>query len=365
MPEQFDHDPVLFEPTSVVKALKVSLIVGTLLNLINQSAALSGAPVEWLKLVLTYVVPFCVSLFSAYSGLKQAYARFRAQQSASKSRTQAWLSSLEGTLGEILSTTNQVSDNARHVNQRSKARVAFAAQTLEHVRSVSDSSSEVLSDVMSAYQQVEHLDGQLTELDQQNQSFTHEFEQAARWAKELLSDTQQFKEQFDKVENIASTITSIADQTNLLALNASIEAARAGEAGRGFAVVADEVKSLANKSGEYAGDINSLMAQLSQESQSLSLKVLHFSESMEELLAQRNDERITQVNASIEQIKTAMDSVTQRAELQLDQVRSVVEQVEQMASDAEAAVAGSATNIQLSGGMIEGLNKGLSQLKTA
>lgn len=365
MPDLYDHQPNLFEPAAVVKAIKVSLIVGTLLNLINQNAVFAGAPVNWWQLGLTFLVPFMVSLFSAYAGLKQAYGRFVELQQHTKAHRQENMQSIEHTLQGILSTTNKVSDNAKNVNQRSRARVEFASQTLNHVRSVSDNASEVLGDVMTADQQVEHLDCQLTELDQQNQSFTREFEQAAEWAKELLTDTQQFKEQFDKVENIASTITGIADQTNLLALNASIEAARAGEAGRGFAVVADEVKSLANKSGEYAGDINSLMAQLSQESQSLSSKVLHFSESMEELLAQRDDERISQVNASIEQIKAAMDSVTQRAELQLDQTRSVVEQVEQMASDAEAAVAGSATNIQLSGGIIEGLNKGLLQLKSA
>lgn len=365
MPEQFNHDPGLFESASIVKAFKVSLVVGTLLNLINQSAVLNGEPVQWLQLVLTYLIPFCVSLFSVYSGLKQADARLKVQQHAFRGRSDDWVEGLEGTLNEILSTTNQVSDNARNVNQRSKARVEFAARTLDSVRSVSGNASDVLGDVMTADQQVEHLDTQLTELDQQNQTFTREFEQAAQWAKELLADTQQFKEQFDKVENIASTITGIADQTNLLALNASIEAARAGEAGRGFAVVADEVKSLANKSGEYAGDINSLMAQLSQESQSLSSKVQHFSDSMEELLAQRDDDRISQINASIEQIKAAMNSVTLRAEQQLEQARSVVDQVDQMTSDAEAAVAGSATNIQLSGGMIEGLNRSLMQLKSA
>lgn len=365
MPDLFDHQPSLLEPAAIVKAVKVSLIVGTLLNLINQSAVFTGASIQWLQLLLTYLVPFMVSLFSAYAGLKQAYGRFVELEQHTKAHRQEKMQGVEQTLQAILKTTNQVSDNAKNVNQRSRARVEFAAQTLDHVRSVSDSASEVVSDVMTADQQVEHLDYQLTELDQQNQSFTREFEQAAEWAKELLMDTQQFKEQFDKVENIASTITGIADQTNLLALNASIEAARAGEAGRGFAVVADEVKSLANKSGAYAGDINSLMAQLSQESQTLSSKVQHFSDSMEELLAQRDDERIALVNASIGQIKAAMYSVTQRAELQLDQARSVVEQVGQMASDAEAAVAGSATNIQLSSGMIEGLNKGLLQLQSA
>ncbi|MBU2588854.1 MAG: nitrate/nitrite transporter NrtS [Alphaproteobacteria bacterium] len=46
-------------------ALSVSLLVGTCLNLINQGAAVwHGAAIDWLRLGLNYLVPFCVSAFS-------------------------------------------------------------------------------------------------------------------------------------------------------------------------------------------------------------------------------------------------------------------------------------------------------------
>jgi hypothetical protein len=44
------------------------LIVGSLLNLINQGDALIGSDaINWWKLLLTYCVPFCVATFGAYS----------------------------------------------------------------------------------------------------------------------------------------------------------------------------------------------------------------------------------------------------------------------------------------------------------
>jgi len=52
----------------LVGGLKVSAVVGTILNAINQGDRLFAAQwhdVVWWKIVLTYSVPFCVSVFSA------------------------------------------------------------------------------------------------------------------------------------------------------------------------------------------------------------------------------------------------------------------------------------------------------------
>lgn len=50
------------------RSLAVSLIVGTLLNLINQGDVLFGTTdLNFLKLALTYVVPYCVSTYGAVS----------------------------------------------------------------------------------------------------------------------------------------------------------------------------------------------------------------------------------------------------------------------------------------------------------
>lgn len=48
----------------IALAIKVSLVVGTILNLINHFELLLGAPLTQMTLIqvaLTYIVPYCVS----------------------------------------------------------------------------------------------------------------------------------------------------------------------------------------------------------------------------------------------------------------------------------------------------------------
>lgn len=47
------------------RAIAVAAIVGTILTLINQWDALVLLRVDIVKMVLTYLVPFCVSVYSA------------------------------------------------------------------------------------------------------------------------------------------------------------------------------------------------------------------------------------------------------------------------------------------------------------
>jgi hypothetical protein len=50
------------------RSLFVALIVGTILNLINQGDALfNGAHLNLTKIILTYAVPYCVATYGAVS----------------------------------------------------------------------------------------------------------------------------------------------------------------------------------------------------------------------------------------------------------------------------------------------------------
>lgn len=47
-------------------AIKVALVVGTVLNAVNQGAyVLRGDPISWWQVAMNYLVPYCVSTYSA------------------------------------------------------------------------------------------------------------------------------------------------------------------------------------------------------------------------------------------------------------------------------------------------------------
>jgi len=57
---------IAFSRRIVMNALRIALLVGSVLNLVNQGEAiLAGSGVSWLHLVLNYAVPYCVASYSA------------------------------------------------------------------------------------------------------------------------------------------------------------------------------------------------------------------------------------------------------------------------------------------------------------
>ena len=104
-------------------------------------------------------------------------------------------------------------------------------------------------------------------------------------AGEAVSAMARIEEASRKISDIIRVIDDIAFQTNLLALNAAVEAARAGDAGKGFAVVASEVRTLAQRSGEAAKDISTLISSSNAEVEAGVKLVRRAGESLETILA--------------------------------------------------------------------------------
>ena len=54
------------EPHIIATAIRVSLLVGTVFNLVNQGPALvAHTGISWPKIAMNYLVPYCVATYSA------------------------------------------------------------------------------------------------------------------------------------------------------------------------------------------------------------------------------------------------------------------------------------------------------------
>jgi methyl-accepting chemotaxis protein len=144
---------------------------------------------------------------------------------------------LEATYNPILNDNGKVykvikfaSDISGRVNTALKA-VDMAAATSEETSQITTNAVNVLNDAIETSHHI------------------------ADEVKKASGIGAQLNRQSKNINDIVTTIRSIADQTNLLALNAAIEAARAGDSGRGFSVVAEEVRKLAADTARATAEI--------------------------------------------------------------------------------------------------------------
>ncbi|WP_350343073.1 methyl-accepting chemotaxis protein [Proteinivorax tanatarense] len=144
-------------------------------------------------------------------------------------------------------------------------------QNQDHIKNVSNFSSQVSSAVKEGLDKVQELTQISNESNQEVQ--------------EVHSAIVQTSDSVSKISQSSQLIASIAEQTNLLALNAAIEAARAGEVGKGFAVVAEEIKKLAEESTSSTKTIDEVVTEL----QSNSKKSVESMEKVENILSQQSN----------------------------------------------------------------------------
>ena len=66
------------KPEVVARAVTVALVVGTALTLINQGDRLiAGMAPSWIKMGLTYLIPYCVSTHGAVTAMRDRSRRKR------------------------------------------------------------------------------------------------------------------------------------------------------------------------------------------------------------------------------------------------------------------------------------------------
>ncbi|REG84224.1 methyl-accepting chemotaxis protein [Marinomonas pollencensis] len=181
---------------------------------------------------------------------------------------------LGSVIGDVVSTTQDVSGMVTELNQSVKNIADSNRSVSEQTNSLAAATEEISTTISS-------ISSTTDELSNQSQNTYESAKVGAETIKGALSNLAstisvvnqtgiQLNElgQLSKdIDNVIGMINDLASQTNLLALNAAIEAARAGEAGRGFSVVADEVRSLAERTVDATAKITDIVSTIQTSTQ--------------------------------------------------------------------------------------------------
>jgi methyl-accepting chemotaxis protein len=165
---------------------------------------------------------------------------------------------------QFFKVSNQMSDSAAGLSEKSKTVTAATKQMSDDMRSVAavtEQSSANLSMVSAA---VEEMTSTIQEIAKNTELTRVTSNETASKTDHTVARMDELSLAAQDISKVVETINDISQQTNLLALNATIEAARAGEAGKGFAVVAGEIKTLAYQTAQATHEIKDRVNNIQQ-----------------------------------------------------------------------------------------------------
>lgn len=240
------------------------------------------------------------------------------------------VSVISSSANDVNQQTNLVADNSRQMLKLSHEQGQSSndvAASLERVREKIYSVSELLQ------QTAENSQATLSSAETGRQTINEtagEIEKIFSAVSAAVEQIRRLHQRTESISNITNVINGISEQTNLLALNAAIEAARAGESGRGFAVVADEVRTLAKRTGEATGEIETVLSDvLSQTSSSVTAmeKTLPQIEHSQ-VLGNKSRELLSTIEQQARDSKTRVADVVAVSNQQVEEVKGLLQQME-------------------------------------
>ncbi|EXF45855.1 putative methyl-accepting chemotaxis protein [Pseudomonas sp. BAY1663] len=270
----------------------------------------------------------------------------------------AFLARLQGMIGEVVGSVQQVSDASEHTadiairtDKGVQTQLAEIEQVATAVHQMTATAQDVARNASQAAEAASNADRAANQGRHIVQDTGSTITELAGEIGRAVDVVQALARDSENIDAILVTIRSIAEQTNLLALNAAIEAARAGEQGRGFAVVADEVRNLAQKTQQATGEIQQMIQQLQngtrdvvavmEQSQSRTLHSVEQASAAAEAL-QAITQAVSLINDMNNQIASAAEEQSAVAEDINRNVSNIGEVAQQVAGGAEEASQASA-----------------------
>ena len=199
------------------------------------------------------------------------------------------LEKISGVATRIDESAGDVSHASNDMADRTERQSSTLHDTVNTIRSVSDSISDTANRAVEARQVLDAAQG--------------EAEKSAGIVERARVAMTNIEHSAREIDQIIEVIEGLSFQTNLLALNAGVEAARVGEAGKGFAVVASEVRALAQRSADAAQDIKT---KIGASNEQIALGVSVVSETSETL--ERITTRILQISEFVSTIAGSVES---------------------------------------------------------
>jgi twitching motility protein PilJ len=265
-------------------------------------------------------------------------------------------------IGTIADSYNATVESLRKIVTRVQSVTQDLSETTE------DSSTSIQSLAVRAEQQLEEIQGVMTQIEIMRQaidqvavnavtatssvqSTLESVSQSEDWmtrtveGMRLVQDTvaqttqklDNLSESSQKISKVVSLISRFAAQTHLLALKASIEAARAGEEGRGFAVIADEVRTLASQSAEATAEIESLVASIQNETREVTLSMEAGNEQVGRgsQLLEETRSGLAHITSASQEIEQLVKAIAESASRQSQTGRSVYDSMVEVSTISE------------------------------
>ena len=268
---------------------------------------------------------------------------------------------LQKMIANVSSMVAAVGSDSALVAHAGKQLVLGNRQLSERTEQQAANLEETSASVQELASTVQQNAGTALEVDRQAAEVRSVAEAGAQSMSAAVESVEAIQRSAHRMNEIIGVIDGLAFQTNILALNAAVEAARAGEAGRGFAVVASEVRSLAQRSGESAREIRSLIQTSSSQVETSVGQIRKAGEGMKQILGgtrgvSANISVIStasaEQNTSVQEISTAvkqLDDITQR---NAQMVEVAVRQSESLETRA-ASLSSAINNFKLLQGVAE------------
>jgi methyl-accepting chemotaxis protein len=360
---------------STTRAQQITLVLSAL-------AVVVGLAIAWAIVanILHQINLLGSSLEALAQGEGDLTARLNVQGGNELCRVSAAFNTFMGNLQTMVSgikaNAAQLHDLSTNLSQSSSSLRAVSTEQTGALTSTAAAVDEMTSSIASVAdgaERVKEISAQSADYSDKGLSMMGQLSGAMSGVQqavhEMAGSVGQFLNSTQSIIGATQHVKDIAEQINLLALNAAIEAARAGEQGRGFAVVADEVRKLAEKTAQYANEINKVTSELESNSSQVEATIRKGESALEE-----SSKRSGEVSTIVEQAHSAVlgarqgvDEITASVKEQSQASSSIAENLNRVADFAvrtENAIEQSDRTVQELRNLADSLYSTVSRFKS-